>query len=143
MVLSWSKAGRGTPAATMREVGRALHTSRPRRAHKVGNAEAPERPPHRGIVTLDARERPDHAWPHAATRCHTLPCTVRFLVTRIRRGGYIFVTWSGDHEPRHVHVYRNGRLLAKGDLERWRAIWGTPAPAVVSIIRDLRREGRV
>ena len=23
-------------------------------------------------------------------------------------GGYVFVTWKGDHPPRHVHVYSDG-----------------------------------
>jgi hypothetical protein len=23
---------------------------------------------------------------------------------KIRRGNYVFVFWTGDHEPRHVHV---------------------------------------
>jgi hypothetical protein len=25
---------------------------------------------------------------------------------KYRRGGYVFITWKGDHPPRHVHVYR-------------------------------------
>jgi hypothetical protein len=24
---------------------------------------------------------------------------------RIRRGGYVFISWIGDHPPRHVQVY--------------------------------------
>jgi len=39
-------------------------------------------------------------------------------VSKIRRGGYVFVTWVGDHPPRHVHVYRDGELVAKWDLDR-------------------------
>lgn len=35
---------------------------------------------------------------------------------KIRRGGYVFVTWKGDHAPRHVHVYRDGKLVVKWDL---------------------------
>ena len=27
------------------------------------------------------------------------------------------MTWIGDHSPRHVHVYRDGKLVAKWDLE--------------------------
>src|SRR6185437_2549280 len=27
---------------------------------------------------------------------------------KVRRGRYVFVTWKGDHSPRHVHVYREG-----------------------------------
>lgn len=30
---------------------------------------------------------------------------------KVRRGGYVFLTWKGDHTPRHVHVYRDGRLV--------------------------------
>ena len=38
-------------------------------------------------------------------------------MARIRRGGYIFITWIGDHSPRHVHVYRDGKLVVKWDLD--------------------------
>ncbi len=36
---------------------------------------------------------------------------------KVRRGGYVFVTWKGDHAPRHVHVYRDGKLVVKRGLE--------------------------
>jgi len=29
------------------------------------------------------------------------------------------VTWKGDHSPHHVHVYRDGTLVLKWDLEKW------------------------
>jgi hypothetical protein len=32
---------------------------------------------------------------------------------KIRQGGYVFVTWIGDHSPYHVHVYRDRRLVLK------------------------------
>ena len=112
-------------------------------AREVGNSEARDRPPRRGIVTLAARRRPAHALYHAAARCHPLPSAVRFPVTKIRRGGYIFVTWSGDHAPRHVHVYRDGRLVAKWDLEEWRLVSGTQSQALLRTLRDLREEGRL
>ena len=35
---------------------------------------------------------------------------VHFFVGKIRRGGFVFLTWKGDHTPRHVHVYRDGKL---------------------------------
>ena len=38
-------------------------------------------------------------------------------MSKIRRGGYIFLTWKGDHPPRHVHVYRDGKLVVKWDLD--------------------------
>ena len=40
-------------------------------------------------------------------------------MSKIRRGGYVFLTWIGDHTPRHVHVYRDGKLIVKWDLEQW------------------------
>jgi len=36
-------------------------------------------------------------------------------VPKIRCGGYIFFTWKGDHAPRHVHVYRDEKLVVKWD----------------------------
>ena len=41
-----------------------------------------------------------------------------------RRGGYVFVSWIGDHAPRHVHVYRNGRLVLKWDLDHRKVMKG-------------------
>jgi hypothetical protein len=38
-------------------------------------------------------------------------------VPKIRRGGFIFLAWVGDHSPRHVHVYRDGMLVVKWDLD--------------------------
>jgi hypothetical protein len=35
-------------------------------------------------------------------------------VPKVRRGGYVFVSWVGDHSPRHVHVYRDGKLVEVG-----------------------------
>ena len=33
---------------------------------------------------------------------------------KIRRGGYVFISWKSDHPPRHVHVYRE--VQAEGRL---------------------------
>jgi hypothetical protein len=64
-------------------------------------------------------------------------------MTRVRRGGYVFVTWVGDHPPRHVHVYRDGRLLGKWDLEQRQTIVGTAGPRLRDIIVALQEEGRL
>ena len=61
----------------------------------------------------------------------------------IRLGGYLFVTWKGDHAPRHVHVYRDGRLVVKWDLEDGRAMAGTASRRIRRIIRALQQEGRL
>jgi hypothetical protein len=61
----------------------------------------------------------------------------------IRRGGYVFRTWIGDHGPRHVHVYRDGRLALKWDLENNVAVRGTPTRTILRLIAELRQEGRL
>ena len=64
---------------------------------------------------------------------------------RIRRGGYTFIWWLGDHEPRHVHVFdRNGRLITRVNLHTMQPM---DAPnlsqRIVALIRALQREGRL
>jgi hypothetical protein len=62
---------------------------------------------------------------------------------RIRRGGYTFVWWIGDHSPRHVHVFgKNGRLITRVNLETLRPM---DIPKVerriIDMIRKLQDEG--
>lgn len=60
---------------------------------------------------------------------------------KIRRGGYIFLTWKGDHSPRHVHVYRDGKLVLKWDLEQGKAMAGRPTRRILQVIERLQHEG--
>jgi hypothetical protein len=60
---------------------------------------------------------------------------------KIRRGGFIFVTWKGDHSPRHVHVYRDGVLVLKWDLENDVAMKGVATARILRLIAELREEG--
>jgi hypothetical protein len=62
-------------------------------------------------------------------------------VTRVRRGGYVFITWVGDHSPRHVHVLRDGRQVLKWNLDRHRPMEGVPTAKLVALIRELESEG--
>jgi hypothetical protein len=62
-------------------------------------------------------------------------------MTRVRRGGYVFAAWQGDHEPRHVHVFRDGALVAKWDLERAICMSGRASRRVRNLIGQLKREG--
>jgi Domain of unknown function (DUF4160) len=64
-------------------------------------------------------------------------------MSKIRRGGYVFVTWVGDHPPRHVHVYRDGRLVLKWDLEHGVALAGAAPRQVLKHIEQLVKEGRL
>ena len=62
---------------------------------------------------------------------------------KIRRGGYVFFTWKGDHAPRHVHVYRNGKFVIKWDLENNREMKGKATRKVLDLIDELRLEGLI
>jgi hypothetical protein len=64
---------------------------------------------------------------------------------KIRRGGYLFLWWIGDHAPRHVHVFdAKGHLLGRiainteEPLDDW-----NPPQKVLGIVRDLQNEGRL
>ena len=65
------------------------------------------------------------------------------MMGKTRRGGYIFVTWKGDHPPRHVHVYRDGKLVLKWDLENRKPMRGQATRKVVQLIDQLESEGQL
>lgn len=60
---------------------------------------------------------------------------------KIRRRGYIFITWKSDHPPRHVHVYRSGVLVVEWDLDNLKAMKGTASRKLLDLISQLEREG--
>ena len=60
---------------------------------------------------------------------------------KYRRGGFIFITWKGDHPPRHVHVYRDGKLIVKWDLDNKTAMKGSARRQVLALIATLEAEG--
>lgn len=59
---------------------------------------------------------------------------------KIRRGNFIFLTWIGDHGPRHVHVYHDGKLLLKWDLENRLAMRGRSTRRILELIEELEAE---
>jgi len=63
------------------------------------------------------------------------------LVTRIRRGGFVFLTWRSDHGPRHVHVYRDGHLVVKWDLEHQKPMKGRATDRLRRLLDRLVRDG--
>jgi Domain of unknown function (DUF4160) len=64
-------------------------------------------------------------------------------VGKIRLGGYIFISWKSDHTPRHVHVYREGELVVKWDLDNGRPMRGSASREIRELIRLLQSEGRL
>ena len=63
------------------------------------------------------------------------------FVSKIRRGNYVFLTWSGDHPPRHVHVYKDGELVVKWNLDDWVAMEGQAPRRVIRLLTELVEEG--
>ena len=59
---------------------------------------------------------------------------------KLRRGGYILVWWKSDHPPRHVHVYRDGKLVVKWDLDNAKAMKGHASKRVLDLIELLAAE---
>jgi len=60
---------------------------------------------------------------------------------KLRRGGYIFVSWKSDHPPRHVHVYRDGKLVVKWDLDNRKPMKGRASRRILELIAGLEAEG--
>ena len=66
-----------------------------------------------------------------------------YCMGKMRRGGLIFNTWIGDHSPYHVHVYKDGQLVVKWDLEHELPMKGKASARVLRLIQALREEGRL
>ncbi|MBN1607675.1 MAG: hypothetical protein JW940_13645 [Polyangiaceae bacterium] len=62
-------------------------------------------------------------------------------MAKVRRGNLVFLTWAGDHSPRHVHVYRDGTLVLKWNLDASAPMKGTPTAKLIKLIATLRKEG--
>ena len=60
---------------------------------------------------------------------------------KVRRENYVFLTWKGDHSPRHVHVYRDGKLVLKWNLDEHVPMKGKPTARLVRLILELDKEG--
>ena len=51
--------------------------------------------------------------------------------------------WKSDHPPRHVHVYRKGKLVVKWDLDNKKPMKGAAPTKLLNLIKDLESEGRL
>lgn len=69
-----------------------------------------------------------------------VPSVVTSTLGKERRDGYVFVSWIGDHSPRHVHVYKDGRLVLKWDLDHGKVMKGRETRRLMKLIADLEKE---
>jgi hypothetical protein len=64
---------------------------------------------------------------------------------KVRRGGYMFIWWIGDHRPHHVHVFdKNDQLITRVNLETLQPM-DIPKieRKILVLIRELQNEGRI
>ena len=47
----------------------------------------------------------------------------------------------GNHPPRHVHVYRDGTLIVKWDLDNQKPMKGAATRRILELIAELEAEG--
>ena len=53
----------------------------------------------------------------------------------------MFLTWVGDHSPHHVHVYRDGKLVVKWDLDNAQPMQGAASARLQKLIAEMVEEG--
>ncbi len=51
------------------------------------------------------------------------------------------MTWIGDHSPRHVHVYKDGKLVLKWNLDAQLPMAGKANSRILAAIAALEEEG--
>ncbi|MGD0231505.1 MAG: hypothetical protein ABSC19_14295 [Syntrophorhabdales bacterium] len=64
------------------------------------------------------------------------------IVGKIARGGFIFISWKGDH-GRHAHIFPDGEFVVKWDIENWKAMRGQATGRIISLLKELLSEGRL
>ena len=62
---------------------------------------------------------------------------------KVSRGNYLFVTRVADHSPRHVHILKDRRLVAKWDLDNWRLMQGKVNRRILELLKELVAEGKL
>lgn len=53
----------------------------------------------------------------------------------------MFLTWKGDHSPRHVHVYKDSKFVLKWNLDAGVPMKGKATARLVQLILELDKEG--
>lgn len=62
---------------------------------------------------------------------------------RWRRHGVVVVRYSTDHDPRHVHVFEDGKRVLKFNIETWTVMEGRMTPRARKALEALRKEGKI
>jgi len=62
---------------------------------------------------------------------------------RWKRYGVIVVSYSTDHDPKHVHVFEDRKRLLKFDVESWTVMEGKLTPKARRALHALRKDGLI
>jgi hypothetical protein len=62
---------------------------------------------------------------------------------KIRRGGYVFIYRKSDHDPKHVHIYLDGKEIAKWNLRDSVLMKGEVNKKLLKLIEELVQEGEL
>lgn len=62
-------------------------------------------------------------------------------MSRWKRFGVIIVLYSTDHDPKHVHVFEDGKRLLKFNIEDWCVMEGKLTSKTKKALETLREEG--
>jgi hypothetical protein len=64
-------------------------------------------------------------------------------VGKFGKDGFIFRIWKGDHLPRHVHVYKNEKLVLKWNLDNGKPMKGKMTGKIKRALDKLIEEGKL
>ena len=59
---------------------------------------------------------------------------------RLKRGGYLIEWWIGDHWPKHIHIYKDGREIAKVQMPTMRVLTGKINKRLKKILSRILKE---
>jgi hypothetical protein len=60
---------------------------------------------------------------------------------RWKRFGIVIVQYATDHDPPHVHIFKNGKRLLRFNIEAWETMEGKMTSSARKALEALRREG--
>lgn len=58
-----------------------------------------------------------------------------------KRNGVLVVCYRYDHDPKHVHVYEDGKQILKFDIESWTVMSGILTSKAKKTLQQLKKEG--
>jgi hypothetical protein len=62
-------------------------------------------------------------------------------MSRWKRLGIVVVQYLYDHDPRHVHMFEDGKRLLRFDVDHWEVMEGNLTSKASKALEMLRQEG--